>query len=267
MDIKEIRLLRLLRTISVLAMIAISVSLSLAQEKQLTEQDRLSFEQQLFESAIVLEYFDKVESFLKRGIMDDWPKCGAEVRSPLEFAIAAKSPETVKLILKYGADPSASCQLGLNSLMIASYNDDTAVVNVLLGSGVDINARADRGVTALMIAANEKKYEYAELFLRKGADPNLKMNNGLTALMVAVGDDKLVRLLLKNGAAIDAADETGQTAIFHAVEKGTVESVKALVDAPANLELKLKNGKSIMSIIEELSDAERKAKLKSCLRR
>jgi uncharacterized protein len=54
---------------------------------------------------------------------------------PLHAATAARSVESVRLILEAGADPDAEQQEGWTALMVARRHDDTAIVELLLAHG------------------------------------------------------------------------------------------------------------------------------------
>ena len=52
------------------------------------------------------------------------------------------------------------------------------------------------------------------------------------------GDIELVKTLINNGAAVDAVDELGRTAIMFASSRGQVEVVKMLLDNGAEADVK-----------------------------
>ncbi len=84
--------------------------------------------------------------------------------------------------------------------------------------------------------------------LREGADINLldisKSKSGRRALNYAalLNQADAIRILLKNGANIDAASISGFTALHHAAESGSLKAVKILLEAGANPNLTTKSG-------------------------
>jgi ankyrin repeat protein len=68
--------------------------------------------------------------------------------------------------------------------------------------------------------------------------------------MIAAGswaaswDPGAVAVLLKNGAAVDAQDRSGRTALMYAAEKGQLESARALLAHKADARLKDRKGKT-----------------------
>jgi uncharacterized protein len=54
------------------------------------------------------------------------------------------------------------------------------------------------------------------------------------------GDERVVKLLLKNGAQPDFEDEKGQTPLSRAVEKGSVAVVQLLLAKEAKMDFRYK---------------------------
>jgi ankyrin repeat protein len=106
--------------------------------------------------------------------------------------------------------------------VMAAKHGDTARVGALLQQGVNINA-VDRqfGATALMWASHE-------------------------------GHTDIVRLLLSNGASIDAQQHLGRTALWYAAQQGRITAVEILITAGADVDLASSDGKTPRDIALEL---------------
>ena len=91
--------------------------------------------------------------------------------------------ETVKILLKIGADVNARDNDGNTALMWVDKSPETA--KVLLKYGADVKARDNDGDTALMSAANEGNADVAEVLIKHGADVNARDSYGNTALLLA----------------------------------------------------------------------------------
>ena len=81
-------------------------------------------------------------------------------------------------------------------------------------------------------AVQKGKTETVKLLLANGADVNAVDKKGRTALMIAAqeGRTKMVKLLLANGADVNAANTFGKTALSIATRRGDgalVELLKA----------------------------------------
>lgn len=104
-------------------------------------------------------------------------------------------------------------------------------VKALVKKGADLNARDILGHTMLSICARYGYKEHAEFLLSLGAEVNTREEVlGRTPLMVAVYCDHppLVQLLLKAGADKDARDDLGETALSIAEKYGRDEVVRVL---------------------------------------
>jgi len=70
-----------------------------------------------------------------------------------------------------------------------------------------------------------------ELLVRAGADVNATGHDGTTPLMIAVDSPCNLRVLLANGAEIDARDKLGRTALKRAQDHKQLDSVRILQEA------------------------------------
>ena len=86
-----------------------------------------------------------------------------------------------------------------------------------LHAGLDINNRNDSWPVLVYICRGDKGEhpERVERLLHYGADINIRAIHGFTALHVATraGFNKVIRVLLENGADISAVSDTGKTAL------------------------------------------------------
>ncbi|MGR9101114.1 MAG: ankyrin repeat domain-containing protein [Gammaproteobacteria bacterium] len=108
------------------------------------------------------------------------------------------------------------------------------MIKALLDYGPDVNRLNSQGdgTSALHFAVHYKDRPLADLMLNYRADINLRTKEGgLTPLHLAVmrDDADMVKFLLSKGAAIDAKDETGSTALIRAVSAENYEITKILL--------------------------------------
>lgn len=127
------------------------------------------------------------------------------------------------------------------------------VVHLLIDNGADVGARTDTGSTALHLAAKGKKTSLVELLIHSGANVNAKRNDGENLLHSAMDintggamnifkhtDDAdiaditvindIIRILLENGAYINAMDNRGETALHLAAGKKMDVVVQHLIE-------------------------------------
>jgi ankyrin repeat protein len=151
-------------------------------------------------------------------------------------------------------------------------NENTAldVMRLALELGADPNARLTRqapyrskidrgndtvlttGTTPLMRAAKAVDIPAIELLLAHGADPGLTTRGGVNALMLAAGVGtaeqdttgrfknetaivNTIEILIERGLEVNAADDSGRTALHGAALQGYDEVVVALVRHGADL--------------------------------
>jgi uncharacterized protein len=129
---------------------------------------------------------------------------------------------------------------GATPFLLAVETLDLDMMRFLLAKGADPMVPTNANVTALMLAAGlgnrdvnhtpeEKKkgLEAAKLLVDLGADVNAVGENGYRALHGAAfnGEDEIIQFLVDKGAAIEAMDKFGETALSIAENVVTVQSV------------------------------------------
>ncbi len=159
--------------------------------------------------------------------------------------------ELIEALLTHGADPNARMRKtpprfgysqisyehnkqgvqvfdGATPFMLAAMAGDVDVMRALEAHGADSLLAATDGTTALMVAAGLGRYEAENLrteadtlaavglALDLGADVNATTDAGHTALHAAahIKSDRLVQLLVDRGAAINVANERGETPLM-----------------------------------------------------
>jgi quinoprotein dehydrogenase-associated probable ABC transporter substrate-binding protein len=118
--------------------------------------------------------------------------------TPLGIAVQYGRNNAALALIAAGANPGTAVGgAGYTPLMLATANDEPALVRALIAKGADVNAVNSGGVTALMIAAADGSADMAELLLRAGANASAQTSRGDTALSIAraKGNDKVMQLL------------------------------------------------------------------------
>ncbi len=126
--------------------------------------------------------------------------------------------DSVRAMLKDGADVNTAQADGMTALHWAATKNDVDLAKLLLVAGANLKA-ATRigGYTPLLIASRSGHADMVTALLAAGSDPNAATANGATPLMFAAqaGSVPTVNALLKGGADVNAAEKVkGETALF-----------------------------------------------------
>jgi ankyrin repeat protein len=181
-------------------------------------------------------------SSLSKLVRDSGPNApDARGNSPLMYAAALGSPESMRLLLDAGADPNIANVFAATPLMWCA--GDAAKIRLLLSKGAKVDARSQLGRTPLLIAAAyDGAAEAARLLIEKGADVNARDKGGMSVLQQAASSNhvELVRLLVAKGADVNTADQGGFTALMAAANNGdrNAELVKLLLEHGAAVNVK-----------------------------
>ncbi len=158
--------------------------------------------------------------------------------SPVADAARHGDRETVRTLLREGADVNAAQGDGMTALHWAAMHDDVEMAEMLLYAGASLRAATRVGAyTPLLVAGKYGNSAVIATLLRAGADANSTTANGTTPLMLAAasGDSGAVRVLLEAGAEVNTRESTyGQTALIFAAGANYVEPITALVEAGAD---------------------------------
>jgi beta-lactamase regulating signal transducer with metallopeptidase domain len=124
---------------------------------------------------------------------------------------------TVRRLLRQGADIRTKSTRGVTVLMMAAKSGDLSLMQAAIRGGVDVNARTTEGWTALDFVMSSRNGNKLRLLLDAGADPNTADRGGRTPLMMATNFKFRdgITLLLSRGANINARNSKGYTALAY----------------------------------------------------
>ena len=173
-------------------------------------------------------------------------------RCPLLLASHAGHYNIVHLLLETGNNVHASDDEGRCALSLACVSGHDQVVRLLIEMGADVNRLSDKGMTPLMHAANMGSVKCAKLLLEAGADMSSRDNYGNNTIMWATTtcnnrNQSCVTLLKQAGAVLTIQDlnvfnSSDDTPLMYATFKGDLKSMRALIEAGADLECRKQNG-------------------------
>jgi ankyrin repeat protein len=156
----------------------------------------------------------------------------------LQWAVERDDLESARLLVRSGANATAANRYGVTPMYSASLNGNTAMIELLLEAGARPDATLPEGETALMTAARTGNTDAVKLLLDRGADVNAKERwKGQTAVMWAAEENHsaTVELLSRRGADLRDRANNGFTPLLLATRSGSLDSVRALLDAGADV--------------------------------
>ena len=153
--------------------------------------------------------------------------------SPIAVAAMNGDRETVRALLKKGADVNEAQGDGTTALHWAAMKGDAELARMLIYAGANLRATTRLGsYSPLYLAAKGGHAEIVAALLAAGADANAATSSGATPLMIAAaaGDTRTMTSLVENGADINAKDSAkGETALMFAAGFNRAEAVKLLL--------------------------------------
>lgn len=153
-------------------------------------------------------------------------------------AVQFDDVNTVRALLQRGFDPNTVNPAGLSGLMLAVKEPSIKVAQLLLSwPKVKAEVRNDKDESVLMLAALKGYLPLVKRLVELDADVN---KPGWTPLHYAAstGQVAVIEFLLENSAYIDAESPNGSTPLMMAALYGSPESVKLLIQAGADLNVK-----------------------------
>jgi ankyrin repeat protein len=154
-------------------------------------------------------------------------------RTALLVATYANAIDSARLLIAAGADVNATDNLKDSPYLYAGAEGKLEILKMTIAAGANLESVNRYGGTALTPAAHHGHVDVVRYLLTTDIDINQINNLGWTALLEAVilGDgsptyQKIVKLLLDNGADMTIGDDQNVTSLEHARADKQEEIVK-----------------------------------------
>lgn len=234
-------------------------------------------------------------------LLDEGAKSDTVVWNALKRAAVKGHASMVELLLNHGADVNFEGDRGGLLINCASCSGSAALVRLLLENGAVVNSRTPQTYAPLIYAAsNRDSDEMMRVLLEYGADvdsvgaenrtalwyavtmnffnvtfalappenrpePGILINSLVTSEVALRGSERKVKLLLDNGADVNAKESDGRSALWWAIttfwwamhtnrpELAPRETIRLLLDHNADVNSKDTDGRSLLSWASGLS--------------
>ena len=209
--------------------------------------------------------------------------------TPLHRAIRWDKTNSIKTLLQLGANPNIPNSKGLTTLHLAGRGAKSDYVGRLLRNGANPHIRDSSDMTALHLVAKlsddvtdncqtdaqhasvqERVESTIEQLCKAGCSPNQRAMSSSTALHIVAEYNSraiiecdsrssvqeirqrattVIASLIGHGAGIDVRDRFDRTPLQIAALWGSTDSVKALIKAGADINVRLKNNWTLLHLV------------------
>ena len=173
-----------------------------------------------------------IKELLNKGAKVDEPNVGKWSATPLYWSLSDCKYEAAELLLKKGANANSAESFGLAPLHLAvcCKDADLSFIEHLIQKGADVNFKnTSDGWRSLHYAISCGSDDMARLLIEQGADVNAIADDGTTPLILAAKNDSvfIAKLLLEKGADVNWRDMKKKNAMSYA--KGLFSKKKKMI--------------------------------------
>lgn len=177
-------------------------------------------------------------------------KCAAGM-TPLHIAVQGPNLEMVQILLENGAQVDEEGPHGCVPLHVAVISGNLSMIELLLAGGAHVDAPSSPRLPPLFHAVLSDNVDIAQFLLDKGA----RISCGNTTLFHAaaeMGLSTMMGVLLQhvaqqeagNLALINQMNDEGKSPLHIAAQKGDLETVRVLIEANADIDIKDETSKT-----------------------
>ena len=158
--------------------------------------------------------------------------------APVADAAMAGDTETVRALLREGADVNAAQGDGMTALHWTALNADIETMTLLAYAGANMDPLTRLGAyTPLHLASAEGNGDAVAFLLGAGGNPSAMTATGVSSIHLAAqaGSPEAVASLLEHGVDVNVRDEThGRTPLIFSTSRNRLETMEVLLSAGAD---------------------------------
>lgn len=183
----------------------------------------------------------------------------AKGRTALHWATARAQLDDMRLLIAYGSNPNLMNTTGGTTVMHAVESRNIGALRLVLEAGADTDPQMPEGLfhsSPLTSASLDGLAEMVKLLLRFGAKVDAANPEGRTALHSAAIKQHVecANLLLEHGADMDCVSSSGRTPLVTAIIYNSHAVLRSFLDKRAGRPLEGTN--QLLPIIAEHADSE-----------
>lgn len=184
------------------------------------------------------------------------PNQTADEGTPLHWAAGRTRIAMVRSLLAHGADPHMRSRSDQQTALYgAAGSGDPEILRLLLNEGLEASDHDLSGVTPLHYGVSHP--EIARILIENGADVNARTEHGgSTPLLWLRGSDRVdagesIRTLLAAGADLHARSSSGATVVISRVQSWDLVGVRAFLQAGAAVNVQDDSGQTALALIRD----------------
>ena len=162
----------------------------------------------------------------------------APVPEIIRIARSNNLKNMAKYLEEHPEDVNRGDAFGSTAVTEAVRRNNIKMLELLFSKKADPNRKGDGGLSPIMIWSqrNQPKPVLGELLLKNGAAVNARDDMGRTALMIAIQANAIntATFLCANGARMEAADKKGETALMYAIRRKNPAMITLLLKQKGN---------------------------------
>jgi ankyrin repeat protein len=165
-------------------------------------------------------------------------------------SIKSGNQDELLTLLKNGEGTEQFNENGLTPLWMAVFKNDTTSVKILIENGANVNGPTKKGLTPIIVGCMANATESVEILLKNGADVNWKSaevgNQQPIRFASKKGTVEFIKMLLKAGADMESTANDGGTPLLAAVYSNNYSLARFYFEKGANVDILARDGECII---------------------